>query len=244
MRVRSFFTTVVLTALVVACSNPPVDEASRSDADLPFELELALFAADGSTDSDMVVSELELAGRETVAPAPAASAVRLAAAPIRSPRTAPEQPRAEVVTVQPAAQLPVAEPVDEIGPVAVATGGDTGHAGHGRNDAPQVGRDRGIIIRGGVSVDDDCALHRPGGGLLTIGRGGSGGAGQVIGAIGALVNDRVSRPASGGAEQVIGAIGALVNDRVSRPASGGAAAIGGARGGGSRGGVLFAGGIR
>lgn len=84
------------------------------------------------------------------------------------------------------------------------------------NPLPGItGRGGPVIIRGGVGgVDDDCAIHRPRGGVATTGRG--------VGA-GTLVNDRGPRG------------GTLINERAPRTSGGGAF---------PRGGGMVRGGIR
>jgi hypothetical protein len=179
MRPRNLFTAGALILATAACSTSPEDTAALND-ELASELELGYVGLQQGSSLPGVVSEVEL-----TQPAPSTRPQR--SAPIARPQQ-PSTGNSDALmlarlTVDAEPGLVAAPAVGEgiVGKVAIAVEG-TEHAGH--SDDSWVS-DRGpVIIRGGVGANDPCKLHIPAG---------ASGAGELLGAIGVLVNDQVPR---------------------------------------------------
>jgi hypothetical protein len=142
---------------------------------------MALFNASGSENSVMpVVSELELTQPETLEKA----------SPQPSP--APKQQAHQAEVIAPVAEVVDREPVLLGSPVlkevtVAAAPSGVSERGDAAGEAPRRSRGAGpIIIRGGVSGRDPCAIHLPGQGDVLTARGG----GARRGGISVLINDR------------------------------------------------------
>jgi hypothetical protein len=157
--------TALVASLCVACAAPPADSPD-SEAAAAGPRDLILLEGSGT---DAVVSEIE-AGRTVLAPARDETGVR-------TPASAVEPAHVHVVVEPPAPRLTaevvpagtgIAMPAMRLPRVAAADAAEAGgpaDAGHGdatvaADDRPERGR--GVIIRGGVRVEDDCAIHMPG----------------------------------------------------------------------------------
>jgi hypothetical protein len=171
----------LIVSLVAACSNPPVTADVQTDDSFSSELELAIFAASGGdASSTQVVSDLEI---RRPGP-PAASPVSAAEEPRRAARVEPEPAVALAMLGEPVYSTPPLPEVETVTPVAVGGGSD--HHGHAGPVTGRPGGGRGgVIIRGGVDGRDPCAIHFPG--IL------SGSGGDLLGAIGVLINNPAPR---------------------------------------------------
>jgi hypothetical protein len=211
MRARYLFAAGLVTAVLAACSKPSAEAALDVQADLMSEVELALAsAANAAANGPAVVSDLELGQQGVLRGSPATPPARAQSRPNRSRQSGDAvallgQPVASVATVhEPVSIIPVQD-VQVVGPVADASGGaaDEGPAaGEGRSR----GGWGGIIIRGGGTGNDPCVRHGPAGGAggNFPGDGGLPGAiataagGDIIGAIGVLINNRAPQIGRGG----------------------------------------------
>jgi hypothetical protein len=188
MRARALAAAGLVTTLLSACSDAPDNPALGTDPAFAEELELAIFSSNlGASGESAVLSDVELARPESPGDAPRLTPSTQHQHPVAAPESPVELLGVPVATLamaeEPAASaaLPTREIVGAV-EVPAAGRADRG-ADNGDGDVWTGGRSGPtIIIRGGVSGRDPCALHLPG-------RGGSG----ALGAIGVLINDRAPR---------------------------------------------------
>lgn len=184
MRARNLFAAGLITA-IAACSGSSEESTPAAESDVLSELELGYFdaAVDGSA-ANPVLSPLELG-------TPAAPEGTTSSAPVaRAPSPADGQAVARFASLESRvamAEPALAAPVEEseiAGPVTVPDRGATGHGAHeGEDHRPLAGVRPGIIIRGGLSGRDPCAIHLPGAGR----------PGGLLGGVGVAINDRAPR---------------------------------------------------
>ncbi|CAN5656378.1 hypothetical protein BH23GEM10_BH23GEM10_00730 [soil metagenome] len=159
MRAHSILALVVMSGLAAACAGESADMARQ-----------VALPGDAST-GDAVASAIEVG--EQVESAPVQRAVRAAAAPSASVEaednagSAPAVPEIQAYVVSSAARLQAPVVTVSRPAAAVATVDEPSD-----EPAPAIGDDGafrprpGVIIRGGVTEDDDCKLHMPGNGRL------------------------------------------------------------------------------
>ena len=183
MRARDLIAAGLVTAFLAACADTPENTSNETDPAFADELELALF---GVTDAGggAVVSPIELAQPEGEGQAPRVTPVEHdhpgpdAAAPV-------ELLGVPVATLAMAGEPAVSQSALDAamaGRVEVPERAAAGNDDDGGFDWGTLAGIGGIIIRGGVSGRDPCALHLPG-------RGGARG----LGGVGVLINDRGPR---------------------------------------------------
>jgi hypothetical protein len=173
MRTRKLIVACMVTTVVVACSKP-TDEVPPVE-----DLSLALFASTASGNTVAPVASPTELERPDAPRATSSQAKRatVAAVPVALERM-PELKAAIATMDEPALLGTAVEPIEIVGPVAVATAPAHDHAGE---EGADEGRGPGIIIRGGVSGRDPCRIHGTGGGAAP---------GDVAIGTGVLINDR------------------------------------------------------
>lgn len=187
MRARKVNAAGVVVLVAAGCSNPAADPASIDDSLLA---ELVPAISPAGQPGEMVLSPLELTRSREPGEAP-----RAASAPRTDARVATEAAPAERLgePVSAAADEPMAaevEPVIAIAAMDDAGADETGSAGVDGPEANPGPRPR-IIIRGGVSVYDDCKKHLPG----------IRGLAGTLGTVGVMINDRTPPVIGRGAER-------------------------------------------
>lgn len=165
MRARTRLVAGLLAGFAAACAGPAERTVESADAETePRDLSLLDAPAAASVLSDIEAGDIEpVPARRHQSAVSAAPQGDVHAEHVRPQPTEPApfvMATAGTVTA-PAVAVPRSRPTVMDAPAEGAADATAAGSGDAEDERPSTGR--GILIRGGVGVDDDCALHMPGG---------------------------------------------------------------------------------